>query len=377
LRKRQVDARLRQWTRSAVARLRQSAVPAGEAVLAASLAWFVATTVAGHPDPVFAPSAALVVLAESRGRRLRQSAEIVLGVSAGVLVADVVVEALGSGSVAIAVVLLLTVGPMIALGASSTLVVQAAISAIYLVAVPAPKTSLMQLRFVDALVGGAIALVISQVAVARSPLGRLVAEARQTFADLAGLLDAIDQAVVDGDEQSAHTVLRRARELNGCVEKLQAEVSAAGETLRLRVRRRELGQLAEVQATAVHLDHVVDNIWVLARNAVTVTRLRVATPPEVSDALRELAEAVREAGEALATDLVGSGDPDRHAARADHAALQAVRIAAKLLEDEPQLPLVMIIGQIRVTAVDLLRGVGQDDQEVLERVDEALGLHAS
>jgi uncharacterized membrane protein YgaE (UPF0421/DUF939 family) len=363
--------------RSAGARLRQAAVPVGEAVLAASLAWLLAARVVGHPDPVFAVSAALVVLAESRGRRLRQSVEIVLGVSAGVLVADVVVRAVGTGSVTVAVVLLLTVGPMVATGASSTLIVQAAISALYLVVVPASKTSFMQLRFVDALIGGAVALVISQVAVARSPLGRLVAEARQTFADLASLLDAIDQAVADGDEQGARTALRRARELNGCVGKLQAETLAAGETLRLQVRRRrKLAQIAEVEATAVHLDHVIDNIWVLARNAVTVTRLQVATPPEVSDALRALAEAVRAAGEALATDLVGAGDPDRHAGRADHAALQAVRIAAKLLENDPPLPLVMIIGQIRVTAVDLLRGVGQDDQAVLERVDEALGLYA-
>lgn len=34
----------------------------------------------------------------------------------------------------------------------------------------------------------------------------------------------------------------------------------------------------------------------------------------------------------------------------------------------------MIVGQIRATAIDLLRGVGHDDTTVLDRVDEALGL---
>jgi hypothetical protein len=36
----------------------------------------------------------------------------------------------------------------------------------------------------------------------------------------------------------------------------------------------------------------------------------------------------------------------------------------------------MIVGQIRATAIDLLRGVGKDDVAVLTRVDEALGLPA-
>ncbi|MEU1591185.1 hypothetical protein [Micromonospora sp. NPDC005710] len=40
-----------------------------------------------------------------------------------------------------------------------------------------------------------------------------------------------------------------------------------------------------------------------------------------------------------------------------------------------RLPLAMIIGQVRATAIDLLRGVDPDhDAAVLARVDDALGL---
>ena len=75
-----------------------------------------------------------------------------------------------------------------------------------------------------------------------------------------------------------------------------------------------------------------------------------------------------------ATDLTGHDDPDRHAGRADEAALEAVRIAARLLESKPSLPVTMIVGQIRGTAIPLLlRGVDGDDIAVLGRVDEALG----
>ncbi|WIM93029.1 FUSC family protein [Actinoplanes oblitus] len=349
-------------------------IPVSEAVLAATLAWYLAASGVGHPAPVFAASSALVVLAESRGRRLRQSAEIVLGVAAGVLVADLAVQLLGPGTLTIAVVLLLTVGPMIAAGASTTLIVQAAISAIYIVGVAEPRTDVMQGRCVDALIGGVLAVAVSQLAVARNPLAPLVAEARQTFTDLAGLLDTIDQALRDGDRDAADGALRRARDAHARVERLETAVLATGETLKLRVRRRRhLSQVRQVEATAVELDRVVDNIWVLARNAVTLTRLDVPAPPALSRALGALGEAILAAGESLATDLTGADDPQQHAGRADHTALEAVRIAAKLLESQPALPLTMIIGQIRATAIDLLRGVGHDDN-VLNRVDEAVGL---
>ncbi|MFI7598182.1 aromatic acid exporter family protein [Actinoplanes sp. NPDC049681] len=353
-------------------RLRRGALPAVTAATAATVAWLIAAYLIGHPDPLFAPSAALVVLGESRGRRLRQTTEIVFGVAAGVLVAELVVLALGPGVTSLFVVLLLTVGPLAAAGASNTLITQSAISGLYVVAVAAPQGHLMPFRFVDALIGGAVAIAATQLAVARKPLTPLVDAAQKTYADLADLLADLNKAVGHCDEPAAHAVLDRAHQLNDCVERLHSEALAAGETLRLRVRRRRrLAQVRDVEQTTHQLDHVVGNIWVLARNAVTLTRLHASTPPDLTRALDALASAVRSAGESLASDLVGPGDPDRHAGQADADALEAVRIAAKLLEDEPSLPLSMIIGQIRTTAVDLLRGVGQDD--VMSRVDEALG----
>ncbi|MBB4741584.1 uncharacterized membrane protein YgaE (UPF0421/DUF939 family) [Actinoplanes octamycinicus] len=366
---------MRLRVRSAARRLREAARPTGESIIAAALAWAVAVYVIGHPDPVVAPSTALIIVGESRGRRLRQTAEIVLGVAAGVLVAELVIHVLGPSVGTVLTVLLLTIGPMVAAGASSTLVVQAAVSALYLVAVADPADQLLPFRFVDALVGGAVALAVSQLATARDPLAPLVTEARSAFADLAGVLTDMQRAVAGCDERAAQKVLDRAQQITGCVHRLRAAALAAGETLRLRVRRRRrLQQVQQVEATTDQLDHVVGNIWILARNAVTLTRLHADTPEQLGEALTALADAVRAAGESLATDLTGADDPGKHADRADAAALHAVRIAAELLETQPSLPVTMIVGQIRTTAVDLLRGVGQDD-DVLGRVDDALGLH--
>ncbi|WP_406045609.1 FUSC family protein [Micromonospora sp. NBC_00898] len=368
---------MRGWWKAAVGRLRDGWIPVVEAALAATVAWLIAARLIGHPDPFFAPSAALIVLGESRGQRVRQTVELILGVAGGVLIADLMVHALGPGTGTMLIVLLLTLVITVAAGASSTLIIQTAVSALYLVVVAAPKGEFAPFRFVDALIGGAVALAASQLVTARDPLAPLVAEARQTFTDLAELLDRIDEALGRCDETAARAALARARQVDGCVERLREAVQACGETLRLRVRRRRhLGQIEEVEATARQLDYAVRNIRVLARNGVALARLHTATPPELGAAIRALAQAVRAAGAALATDLTGRDDADRHVRRADEAALEAVRIGAELLESDPSLPVVMIVGQIRATAIDLLRGVGKDDVAVLTRVDEALGMPA-
>ncbi|MFV2112403.1 aromatic acid exporter family protein [Micromonospora sp. LOL_025] len=365
---------MRQWWRGVGGRIRRDGATVVELTLAATAAWVLAARVIGHPDPFFAPTAALVVLGEARGRRVRQTMEILLGVAAGVLVAELLVYALGPGTGTVFLVLLLTTGLMVAIGARTTLVVQAAVSAMYLVAVAAPSGTLMPFRFVDALIGGAVALAASQLLAARDPLAPLIREARQSFADLAEVLDALDDALARCDETAARAALDRARELDDCVDRLRTAVRAAGETLRFHVRRRRhVGQVRDVEGTTRQLDYAVRNVRVLARAGVTLTRLCTGTPPELGDALPALAAAVRAAGEAVATDLTGE-DADRHAARADEAAMTAVRVAGRLLASDPALPVTMIVGQIRATAIDLLRGVGHDDVAVLARVDEALGV---
>ncbi|SCE98406.1 Fusaric acid resistance protein-like [Micromonospora mirobrigensis] len=343
--------------------------------MAATVAWVVAAKLIGHPDPFFAPSAALVVAGEARGRRIRQTVEIVLGVAAGVLVAELVVHALGPGYLTMFLVLLATLALMALVGASSTLTVQAAVSALYLVMVAAPKGTFMPLRFLDALIGGAVALVVGRLVAARDPLAPLVAEARRTFSDLADVLGDIDAAMSDCDEPAALAALDRARQVDGCVERLDQAVGACAESLRLGLRRgRRLERIGQAQATVHQLDFAARNIRVLARAGSTLARRHKAPPPELSAALRALVRAVTAAGEATATGLAGTDEAERHASRADEAALEAVRIAARMLETDPPLPLVMIIGQIRATAVDLLRGTLGEDAAVVDRVDEALGL---
>ncbi|MDG4757265.1 FUSC family protein [Micromonospora sp. WMMD710] len=364
---------MRRWGRDAIARLRGDGMTVIELTAAAVVAWIVAAVVIRHPDPFYAPTAALVVLGESRGRRLRQTVEILLAVAAAVLVAELLVYTLGPGTDTVLLVLVLTTTTLVLIGARRALVVQATVSAMYLVVVAAPHGTLMPFRFVDALIGGAVALAASQLMATRDPLAPLVAQARRSYTDLADLLDQVNAALQGCDEDAARAALDQARQVDDCVAQMQAAVLATGETLRLGLRRRHLGKLVDVEATLRQLDYAARNIRVLARAGVTLTRRHTATPPELAAAIGALTAAVRSAGEALARDLSGA-DADRHAHSADAAALKAVRIAAGLLRSDPPLPVTMIVGQIRATAIDLLRGVGHDDVTVLDRVDEALGL---
>lgn len=368
------------WTdrlRAPTVRLREGWLPVVEATLAATVAWFVAFRLVGHPAPFFAPAAALIVLGQARGQRIRRALEVVLGVAAGVLVAELVIRALGPRTtLTVFTVLLLTIGLAVAVGAGTVSVVQAAVSALYLVVVPSPMQTWVPDRFVDALIGGGVALAASQLVDVRTPLAPLVAQARRTFGELAALLEEVAAALAAGDEPAARVALVHARGMDALVDGLRTAVDAAGEALRWSPRRRQhRGRLRAVDETVRQVDFLLRNSRVLARAAVSVVRLGTTTPPGLAGALTRLAEAVGAAGAALAADL---GDQPAEAARctrqAEAAALDAVRLATSLLGPGSGLSLVMIVGGVRFTAIDLLRGLGGDDVAVLALVDEATGL---
>ncbi|WP_434743994.1 FUSC family protein [Micromonospora sp. SH-82] len=368
------------WFREAAERVWRGWPQVLESTLAATVAWILATALVGHPQPFFAPAAALIVLGQARGQRTRRAVEVLIGVAAGVLVADVVIQALGARhTLTIFTVILLTIVGAVAVGATGVSVVQAAVSALYLVVIDPPGETLIPFRFVDALIGGAVALVVSQLAAVRHPLDPLVAEFRQTFADLSAVLHEAADALDDHDPVEAKAALERARGMDAAVERLRTGVLAAGEAVALHLRRRRhRGRLRVVDASIGQIDYAVRNARVLARAGVTLTRTPAPVPADLGAAVRLLAEAVHEAGEAIAADLEGRESvADECCARAETAALEAVRIAGRLFLPGHPLPLAMIIGQVRSTAIDLLRSVGPDDDAaLLARIDEALGLPA-
>jgi hypothetical protein len=128
-------------------------------------------------------------------------------------------------------------------------------------------------------------------------------------------------------------------------------------------RRRYRRTVENFAAAAAQIDLAVRNVRVLARGTIRAVRLSENTPPEVADALRCLAQAVRAFGDAVE-------HPER-ASRVRGPALRAAALATQVLEDTGNMSVSVIVGQIRSTATDLLAGTGLDSDRAAEAVRAA------
>jgi uncharacterized membrane protein YgaE (UPF0421/DUF939 family) len=126
--------------------------------VAAGVAWFLAGDVLHHPTPFFAPIAAVVSLGLTYGQRWQRVVEMTIGVAIGVLVGDLLVHLIGNGGWQMALVVMLAMSSAMLLDAGRLLATQAAVQSIVITAL-VPQSGQAFLRWTDALVGGAGALV--------------------------------------------------------------------------------------------------------------------------------------------------------------------------------------------------------------------------
>ncbi len=143
--------------------LRGNAWRLAQVAIAAALAWFLAREALGHPQPFFAAVAAIISLGATRGQRGRQALELMLGVSVGIGVADLVIAVLGAGPWQIAFVVFGAMATTVLLGERQLMINQAAVSAALVATIDPPTGALPPDRFFDALIGSGIALVFSQI----------------------------------------------------------------------------------------------------------------------------------------------------------------------------------------------------------------------
>ena len=142
-----------------------------QTALAAGVAWLLATEVVGHQRPFVAPVTAILALGLTYGQRTRRAFEIAAGVAVGVLVAELIILALGTGPAQIALVVALAMCVAVFLGGTRLVVSQAATSAAIIATVAIPDHVTLE-RFVDALVGGGVALTVNLVLFPVDPVRR-------------------------------------------------------------------------------------------------------------------------------------------------------------------------------------------------------------
>jgi len=344
-----------------VGRLLRSSVPIAQTAVAAAIAWQLALLV--NPQPFFAPISAVISLGVASGRRTLRAVELVLGVAVGIAVADVIVTVLGTGTLVVALVVALAMAAALLLGAGNILVNQAAVSAILVATLQPPSGGVSPNRFVDALIGGGVALLIAQVLFPRDPVKAMARAAQPVVEDLAAALEATARALREGDRALAERALEMARAVDEDLVGFHDSITVARETMPVRPGLRPRERLPLYVEAAQRMEYAVRNTRVLARRAVASIRRHGPAPPELAEAVELLARAVRALGRRLA-------EPG-HEVEVRRCALRAAARATSTLADDPGLSNVVIAAQVRSTVMDLLRGSGMGDEEARRALQAA------
>ena len=293
----------------------------------------------------------------------------VLGVAVGIAIADLIVSALGTSTPVLMLVVALSMGAALLLGGSTILISQAGVSAIFVTTVEQPH-GFTPNRFIDALIGGTVALLVSQVLLPRDPVASVTEQrpraerpARPRLARDGG--GAARRATATGP--AARSTIARSAGTN--LEDFADAVDIARETVSVRPPVWRARERLPLYADAVaQLDLAVRNARVLARRAVSAIRRHGPAPPELADAVDRLAEALDELVHHL-------DDPDAETA-SRRIALDAARGATAVLERDRSMSTSALVAQVRSTAVDLLRGSGLTEDEAiaeLERIEPVAG----
>lgn len=351
-------ARGRTSWRARRARLRSKGWAVAQCAVAAGIAWWLAADVFGHQQPFFAPIAAVVSLGTSYGQRLRRVAEVTVGVAMGVLLGDIATHVIGSGGWQI--VLIVGVGMSLALllDAGTLLVTQAAVQGI-IIATLAPATSGAFLRWTDALIGGAVALVAATV-VPRAPLRRPREQASVIVRTMADLMRGGADSLTDGDVQRSLAVLADARATDPLIVELRAAAAEGLSVVRSSPFRRRHGEhLRQLSDLVEPLDIALRNTRVLVRRIAVACYRREPVPPSYAALTRDLAALVDrvadelEAGrraDSVIDDLVALGQATAHVERAQ------------------DLSAAVILAQVRSIIADLLTLAGMDPLEAADAI---------
>jgi len=351
-------------------RLRPRLLPIAQTAVAAVAAYYVALQLPlDDPRPTFASIAAVICLSATYAQRGRRAFELTGGVVLGLATADALLFLIGPGPLQIGLMIVLAMAVAVVLRGSDLFVNEAAISGLILVSlVPAEQTTLSLTRPAEALVGGLVALAVGALVFPPDPRVLVRRAADRVLSDLRFALGELAEALEAGDADHAGRALRTARSLDAVVDQLSEAFATSQETVRLSpARRRAREAIARHVRTGEHLDFAVRNTRVLARHAVRYTRSGLGAPQEVTDAVRALSRAVG--------GLLEAHDDPAAATQARDHALTAARLARTAFEREPDLVLSEIIGQVRSTAVDLMRAadlLGAAPQPVVDVPTEEL-----
>lgn len=308
----------------------------------------VATQVFQHSRPFFAPMAVVICIGVGFGqKRLRRVVELVLGVSVGIGVGDLLISQIGAGWWQLALVLGLAMTISVVLGGGTLVTLQAGTSAILVATLLPPGDTGGLDRMVDALLGGLLGIVVVAI-LPGDPWDVLEKRMRELLGELATALRAAADAIDQRDRDVAQRALRRAR-TQQAGDDFRAALRAAQEISAIsplhRRQRYRIGQYAKAAET---IDFAIRNGRVLLRRTRSALADDEVFPVALPAALRRLADAAT----AFAGVLAADGSPAE--------VREVVREAVTSVDDleHAGFSAQVVTAQLRSVAVDLLQATG-------------------
>ncbi|MBW0269597.1 hypothetical protein ATM97_00245 [Nocardia sp. MH4] len=335
--------------KASAVRLRLSMIPIIQCSLGAALAWFIAHNVIGHPDPFFAPTAAIVSIGISFGARIRRSVELVVGVAVGIGIGDLFIAQVGTGVWQVGLVVAAAMACSVFLDGGSIITIQAAGSAV-LVSTLSQSSGAGPSRMIDALVGGLVGVLM----VGLIPL-HPVRRAREHAADVLSVMSKSMITCADGlleqNSEKVHEALSAVRATQKQIDALRSALEGGREVSRISpLYWNSRKRLARIHSAADPLDNAVRNTRVLLRRSLTLVRDDEVLDPRLIDLVDQLGHA---------TDVVRKmmlADPGEQPDQAE--ATRALRSVAKKARPElvagAGLSAHVVFAQIRSIVVDLM-----------------------
>ena len=250
------------------------------------------------------------------------------------------------------------------LGSGQLFASQAAISGILVATLP-PGSSPSFGRFFDSLAGGIIAIAVSALVLPPKPLVMLRRSVGPLLDELAATLEDVADALEARDRAAAEAALVRARGIDELEARFEEAVHEGRETARLRAAApapaRPGGDLRDRRGPG------------RPRRA---QRARAGPRRGPGAAARRERPAGAERGAARPRDRRASAGGRARGRDADprpcaSTALRAAARATRVLEGTGNLSVSVLVGQVRSTAVDLLRGTGLSYDEASQAVRRA------
>ncbi|ACY23226.1 membrane protein-like protein [Gordonia bronchialis DSM 43247] len=356
-----MTSRLRKYFNTLPAPLRQrirrlwlSLVPITQCALAAGTAWWVAVQVFDHELPFFAPIAAVISLGLSLSQRWRRSVELVGGVTIGILVGDLFISQVGSGTWQIVVVVALAMAVAVFLDDGPLIPMQAGSSAALVATLLPPGGIAGFHRAIDALIGGVIGILVG----ALLPVNPASRARRDAAGVLATVRDAARHLAVGlrtGDEKEVFAALEAARGTQGAINTMRSDMRGGREVSRVsplywgsRMR------IQRISATADPIDNAVRNFRIIARRALGKVQRGEPVRPEMIEIVSDLAGAFEILREMMMADP--GEEPDE--TDATRLLRTIVRKARAELVADADLSETALLAEIRSLLVDLMMVAG-------------------